>query len=139
MSRLLCTWASGVRSGTSIGGAFVVPARGLVREAAHRWFRRRGVTPMITAEPDGHEGLLALVALGYGTGIVPRLVLESSATASRLVEVPPPRCWSRSPSAYTCAAPICAAPWSPRYGGSPNPQPYTGLTDRLTANRIGHP
>lgn len=67
---------------------FVVPARGLVREAAFRWFRRAGIRPAIAAEPDGHEALLALVALGYGTGIVPRLVLERSTSADRLVEVP---------------------------------------------------
>lgn len=63
---------------------FVVPARGLVREAAFRWFRRAGIRPVIAAEPDGHEGLLALVELGYGTGVVPRLVLERSTSAERL-------------------------------------------------------
>lgn len=60
------------------GGPFVVPRRGLVREAADRWFRTRTTPPVIAAEADGHEGLLALVALGYGTGIVPRLVLTAS-------------------------------------------------------------
>ncbi|GAA4704645.1 HTH-type transcriptional activator IlvY [Pseudonocardia yuanmonensis] len=69
------------------GGPFVVPRRGLVREAAQRWFRARGTAPVIAAEPDGHEGLLALVALGYGTGIVPRLVLETSGVADRLTVV----------------------------------------------------
>ncbi|MER7248365.1 HTH-type transcriptional activator IlvY [Kribbella sp. NPDC000426] len=69
-------------------GAYVVPARGLVREAAFRWFRTSGVKPTIAAEPDGHEALLALVALGCGTGVVPRLVLESSVVREQLVEVP---------------------------------------------------
>lgn len=66
------------------GEGWVVPNRGLVREAAQRWFRSRGLSPVIAAEPDGHEGLLALVALGVGTGIVPRLVLETSAVADRV-------------------------------------------------------
>jgi LysR family positive regulator for ilvC len=66
---------------------YVVPARGLVREAANRWFRRSGVKPVIAAETDGHEALLALVALGCGIGVVPRLVLDSSAMRDRLVEV----------------------------------------------------
>ncbi|MFM9447959.1 hypothetical protein [Streptomyces acidiscabies] len=35
-----------------------------------------------------HEGLLTLVALGCGTGIVPRLVLEHSAVRDRLTVVP---------------------------------------------------
>ncbi|TCC58719.1 HTH-type transcriptional activator IlvY [Kribbella pittospori] len=78
-----------VRSRTGLAdGPFVVPARGLVREAAFRWFRKRGVKPVIAAEPDGHEALLTLVALGCGTGVVPRLVLESSAVRDRLVELP---------------------------------------------------
>jgi LysR family positive regulator for ilvC len=75
-------------SGASLGGAYVVPARGLVREAAFRWFRKAGVKPVIAAEPDGHEALLALVALGCGIGVVPRLVLESSVVRDQLVELP---------------------------------------------------
>ena len=69
-------------------GPYVVPARGLVREAAFRWFRKTGVKPVIAAEPDGHEALLALVALGCGIGVVPRLVLDSSSVTDRLVELP---------------------------------------------------
>ncbi|MFB6721886.1 LysR substrate-binding domain-containing protein [Kribbella sp. NPDC056345] len=65
---------------------YVVPARGLVREAAFRWFRARGLRPSIAAEPDGHEALLALVDLGFGIGIVPRLVLDTSTFSGRLVE-----------------------------------------------------
>ncbi|GAA0603367.1 LysR family transcriptional regulator [Kribbella sandramycini] len=75
--------------GMPADGPYVVPARGLVREAAFRWFRRTGVRPVIAAEPDGHEALLALVDLGYGVGIVPRLVLDTSAFSGRLVEGPP--------------------------------------------------
>ncbi|GAA3142436.1 LysR family positive regulator for ilvC [Kribbella aluminosa] len=69
-------------------GPYVVPARGLVREAAFRWFRRTGVRPTIAAEPDGHEALLALVALGCGVGVVPRLVLDSSVVRDQLEELP---------------------------------------------------
>jgi LysR family positive regulator for ilvC len=72
------------RDANPLDGPFVVPKRGLVREAAQRWFRTRGATSEIAAEPDGHEGLLALVALGYGTGVVPRLVLDTSPTRERL-------------------------------------------------------
>jgi LysR family positive regulator for ilvC len=69
-------------------GPYVVPARGLVRESAFRWFRRNGVKPAIAAEPDGHEALLALVALGCGVGVVPRLVLDSSVVRDQLIELP---------------------------------------------------
>ncbi|MFC4951146.1 HTH-type transcriptional activator IlvY [Pseudonocardia sp. GCM10023141] len=67
-----------------LAGPFVLPHRGLVREAADRWLRGRSATGEVAAEPDGHEGLLTLVALGFGTGIVPRLVLESSVVRDRL-------------------------------------------------------
>lgn len=74
---------------TGTDGPYVVPHRGLVRDAAERWFRARGgPAPVIAGEPDGYEGLLTMVALGCGTGIVPRLVLESSAVAGSL-RVPP--------------------------------------------------
>ncbi|HET6740795.1 MAG TPA: HTH-type transcriptional activator IlvY [Kribbella sp.] len=73
---------------TPADGPYVVPARGLVREAAFRWFRKLRVKPTIAAEPDGHEALLALVALGCGVGVVPRLVLESSAVRDQLEELP---------------------------------------------------
>ncbi|MEV3908020.1 HTH-type transcriptional activator IlvY [Streptomyces canus] len=76
------------RPDPDLDGPFVLPHRGLVREAADRWFRARGTVPDVACEPDGHEGLLTLVALGCGTGVVPRLVLEHSAVRERLSEVP---------------------------------------------------
>ncbi|MGW6202006.1 LysR substrate-binding domain-containing protein [Kribbella sp. NPDC055110] len=60
----------------------------LVRDAAFRWFRKTGTKPVIAAESDGNEALLALVALGCGTCVVPRLVLESSVVRDQLVELP---------------------------------------------------
>jgi LysR family positive regulator for ilvC len=72
------------RPDPDLAGPFVLPHRGLVRDAADRWFRARGTAPEVACEPDGHEGLLTLVALGCGTGVVPRLVLEHSAVRDRL-------------------------------------------------------
>ncbi|HEY3503265.1 MAG TPA: HTH-type transcriptional activator IlvY [Actinocatenispora sp.] len=66
----------------------VLPRAGLARTAAERWLRRRGLTPATVSEVDGHEALLAMVALGCGVGVVPRLVLDTSALATRLVTVP---------------------------------------------------
>lgn len=76
------------RPDPDLDGPFVLPHRGLVRDAADRWFRARGTTPEVACEPDGHEGLLTLVALGCGTGVVPRLVLEHSAVRDRLSVIP---------------------------------------------------
>lgn len=67
---------------------FVLPAYGLAREYVDQWFDRRGLTPNVYAEIQGHEAILSLVALGCGIGVVPRLVLEKSALASRIIELP---------------------------------------------------
>lgn len=113
------TAAGSVASPGHADGPFVVPARGLVREAAFRWFRKTGTKPVIAAEPDGHEALLTLAALGCGTGVVPRLVLDSSPIADRLVEFPadPPLdpltiglCARRA----DLHRPLVAALWGPR-------------------------
>jgi LysR family positive regulator for ilvC len=64
----------------------VLPAHGLAREYLDQWFDRRGITPNVYAEIEGHEAILSLVALGCGVGIVPRLVLEKSALRDRIVE-----------------------------------------------------
>ncbi|MFD2686683.1 HTH-type transcriptional activator IlvY [Streptomyces phyllanthi] len=76
------------RPDPELRGPFVLPHRGLVRDAADRWFRTHGAIPDLAAEPDGHEGLLTLVALGCGTGVVPRLVLDHSAVRDRLTVIP---------------------------------------------------
>nr|WP_319328646.1 LysR substrate-binding domain-containing protein [Streptomyces europaeiscabiei] len=49
-----------------------------------------GYPPHIAAEADGHEALLTLVALGYGTGIIPDLVLQHSGVRTRLRQLPTP-------------------------------------------------
>jgi LysR family positive regulator for ilvC len=66
----------------------VLPAHGLAREHLDRWLDRRGITPNVYAEIEGHEAILSLVALGCGVGVVPRLVLEKSALRDRIREFP---------------------------------------------------
>ena len=56
----------------------VLPSGGLAREAADRWFRRHRAAPPVYGEVPGSEAILALVSLGCGVGVVPRLVLEKS-------------------------------------------------------------
>jgi LysR family positive regulator for ilvC len=56
----------------------VLPSAGLAREAADRWFKRHRVAPPVYGEVPGSEAILALVSLGCGVGIVPRLVLDKS-------------------------------------------------------------
>ncbi|MFF6783270.1 HTH-type transcriptional activator IlvY [Streptomyces sp. NPDC012510] len=79
------------RPDPGLDGPFVLPHRGLVRDAADRWFRARATAPVLAAEPEGHEALLTLVALGCGTGVVPRLVLDHSAVRDGLRAIPTDR------------------------------------------------
>ncbi|MFE7760373.1 HTH-type transcriptional activator IlvY [Streptomyces sp. NPDC057438] len=96
---------------------FVLPRQGLVRAAADQWFRDLGIHPHIAAETDGHEALLTLVALGYGTGIIPELVLQHSGLHARLRQV----AISSAPDHLTIAVcirradihrPLVAAAWA---------------------------
>src|SRR4029078_3227888 len=56
----------------------VLPASGQARDSDQRWFRPRARAPVVYGEVPGSEAILALVSLGCGVGIVPRLVLDES-------------------------------------------------------------
>jgi LysR family positive regulator for ilvC len=56
----------------------ILPASGLMRQSAERWFKRRHVAPHIYSEVAGNEAILSLVSLGCGVGVVPRIVFEKS-------------------------------------------------------------
>ena len=66
----------------------VLPAHGLARDYVNEWLDTKAITPTIYAEIEGHEAILALVALGCGVGVVPKLVLENSALQDRITEIP---------------------------------------------------
>lgn len=80
----------------------VLPARGsVVRRYVDEWLTGLQVRPTIYAAIEGHEAILSLVALGCGVGAIPRLVLDSSALRTRVVEVR-----ARGPRPLTIA--LCA-------------------------------
>ena len=54
---------------------------GLSRERMDHWFARNQVVPNIYSRVAGHEAIIALVNLGCGMGLVPKLVLEKSPLA----------------------------------------------------------
>lgn len=70
---------------------WVLPAHGLPRQAIDAWLAGRGIEPDVYAEIQGHEAILSLVALGCGVGIVPELVLASSALQGRVEPLAGPR------------------------------------------------
>ena len=55
----------------------VLPKTGLARERFDRWTKSRNVHPIIAAETEGNEAILAIASLGLGIGLVPQIVLES--------------------------------------------------------------
>ena len=56
----------------------VLPEFGLARDAVDRWFRDKKLRPRVYSEVAGNEAILALVSLGCGVGVLPRLVVERS-------------------------------------------------------------
>ena len=69
----------------------MLPASGLARAYADRWFKRKRIVPTIYGEVPGSEAILALVSLGCGVGIVPRLVMDKSPLRAevRAIDVEP--------------------------------------------------
>jgi LysR family transcriptional regulator, positive regulator for ilvC len=69
----------------------VLPASGLARGAADRWFARRRTRPNVYGEVAGNEAILSLVSLGCAVGVVPRLVVEKSPLRAdlQILEVEP--------------------------------------------------
>lgn len=55
----------------------ILPKAGLARRRFDSWTKSRNVKPVIAAETEGNEAVMALVALGLGIGLVPQIVLEN--------------------------------------------------------------
>ena len=64
---------------------------GLARNRVDAWFRARGVQPSIYAQVAGNEAIVSMVSLGFGIGVVPRIVLDNSPLAGniRILDVRP--------------------------------------------------
>lgn len=55
----------------------VLPKAGLARSRFDKWIKSRNVKPIISAETEGNEAILAIAQLGLGIGLVPQIVLEN--------------------------------------------------------------
>jgi len=69
----------------------ILSERGLARRRVDAWFRQLGVPPNIYAQVAGNEAIVSMVSLGFGVGVVPRIVLDSSPLAHtvRVLDVRP--------------------------------------------------
>jgi LysR family positive regulator for ilvC len=69
----------------------ILPERGLARSRVDDWFRTLGVQARIYAQVAGNEAIVSMVSLGFGVGVVPRIVLDNSPLSHmiRVLDVKP--------------------------------------------------
>ncbi len=63
----------------------ILPKAGLARKRFDKWTKSRNVKPVIAAETEGNEAILAIAQLGLGIGLVPRIVLENGPYKGKFV------------------------------------------------------
>ncbi len=62
----------------------ILPNKSLFRKRIDEWFYERGIKPLIYSEASGNEGILAMSRLGFGVGIVPKVVVDHSLFGSEM-------------------------------------------------------
>lgn len=72
------------------GIPFIVPERGITKDLLDEWLRERGIRPRVYAQVAGHEAIVAMVGLGLGIGMAPKLVVDSSGMADRVCRIAVP-------------------------------------------------
>lgn len=65
---------------------FVASESGLMKSRVDRWFRHTGRQARVLSRVSGNEAIVSMVSLGFGIGVVPRIVVENSPMA-RKVEI----------------------------------------------------
>lgn len=66
----------------------IISEEGLARERLNDWCRRENLSPNIYAEVKGNEAIVSMVSLGFGVGLVPKIVLDNSPLADRVELLP---------------------------------------------------
>lgn len=56
----------------------IVSEQGLARNRLDHYLKEHGLKPNIYASVSGHEAIVSMVALGFGIGLVPELVIQHS-------------------------------------------------------------
>lgn len=56
----------------------ILPETGVARTLINSWFDSLNVSPNIYAQVAGNEAIVSMVSLGFGLGIVPKIVLDNS-------------------------------------------------------------
>ncbi|OPX56291.1 LysR family transcriptional regulator, positive regulator for ilvC [Oceanospirillum multiglobuliferum] len=66
----------------------ILSEQGLARSRVDRWFSNKALKPNIYAQVAGNEAIVSMVSLGFGVGVVPKIVLENSPLADRVKVLP---------------------------------------------------
>lgn len=56
----------------------IIPEEGLARERLNDWLKTQKIKPTIYAEVKGNEAIVSMVSLGFGVGVLPKIVLDNS-------------------------------------------------------------
>lgn len=62
----------------------IISEEGLARERLDVWFAEQQIRPNIYAEVKGNEAIVSMVSLGFGVGVLPKIVLDNSPLADRV-------------------------------------------------------
>jgi len=62
----------------------IISEEGLVRERLDNWFEKQNIKPNIYAEVKGNEAIVSMVSLGFGVGVLPKLVVDNSPLSERV-------------------------------------------------------
>ncbi|WP_028470426.1 HTH-type transcriptional activator IlvY [Neptunomonas japonica] len=57
---------------------------GVSRDRIDEWFRQLETKPNIYAQVAGNEAIVSMVSLGFGVGVVPKIVLDNSPLADKI-------------------------------------------------------
>ena len=65
----------------------IMPESGPSKRIVHHWFAEHNIRPIVYASVGGNEAIVSMVALGFGIGIVPTIVLNNSALLNQVTAV----------------------------------------------------
>ncbi len=54
----------------------ILPNKSLFRKRIDEWFNFKGIKPVVYSEASGNEAIIAMSRLGFGVGIVPKVVVD---------------------------------------------------------------
>jgi LysR family positive regulator for ilvC len=62
----------------------ILSESGLAREQVDRWLKDKKIKPYIYAQVAGNEAIVSMVSLGFGVGVVPKLVVDNSPLKTKI-------------------------------------------------------